>query len=233
MDGIIYRATSKTTKKVYVGLTINSLQTRKTQHKCRSKQMKTHFYYAINKYGWDDFDWDILESGIEDFSLLKEREIYWINELDSYKNGYNITSGGEGILGFKFSDEQIKKRTFYGEKNPFFGKKHSEETKKKISLKNSGKNAPRYGIKMSDKEKEFLRNVHLGKKKSPEHIKKSVETRIREGSHLREKNGRARKVIIDGVLYLCIKTARETLGLSEMVMSYRLKSEKFENYQYV
>jgi hypothetical protein len=55
-----------------------------------------------------------------------------------------------------------------GEKNPWFGKKRSEETKRKISLKNSGKNHGMYGKKNSEFHKQRMKEVHTGKKHSEE-----------------------------------------------------------------
>jgi hypothetical protein len=49
-------------------------------------------YQAFNKYGIENFNFEEIEE-IEN-SLLDEREKYWINYFDSYKNGYNSTLGG-------------------------------------------------------------------------------------------------------------------------------------------
>jgi hypothetical protein len=50
-----------------------------------------------------------------------------------------------------------------GEKNPWFNKKRSEETKRKISLSNSGKNHGMYGKKQSDFHRQRMKEVHIGK----------------------------------------------------------------------
>ena len=52
---------------------------------------------------------------------LNEREKYWIEFYDTINNGYNICKGG--------GDYPI----LFGEKNGFYNKKHSEETKEKLS----------------------------------------------------------------------------------------------------
>lgn len=50
----------------------------------------------MRKYGIDNFYIEMIEQC--DDNLLNEREIYWINKLDTYKNGYNSTTGGDGRL---------------------------------------------------------------------------------------------------------------------------------------
>ena len=51
-------------------------------------------YSAMRKYGVNHFFIEKIEEvPIEN---LSEREIYWINTLNSYHNGYNATLGGDG-----------------------------------------------------------------------------------------------------------------------------------------
>lgn len=49
---------------------------------------------AFRKYGLDNFTFEILEEC--DIDLLDEREIYYITLYDTYFNGYNETTGGNG-----------------------------------------------------------------------------------------------------------------------------------------
>lgn len=51
---------------------------------------------AINKYGFDNFDWAVIDIAY-DRKELDEKEIYWINYYDTYKYGYNMTIGGQGF----------------------------------------------------------------------------------------------------------------------------------------
>ena len=93
---LIYKATSKTTGKVYIGQTQSTLEERIRKHQVASENKQYHFYNAIRKYGFDDFTWEIIEDNINDVDTLNEREIYWIEYYNSYENGYNSTRGGEG-----------------------------------------------------------------------------------------------------------------------------------------
>lgn len=52
---------------------------------------------AINKYGIENFTFEIIEECSEE--QLNNRERYWIAYYDTYHNGYNRTVGGEGLSG--------------------------------------------------------------------------------------------------------------------------------------
>ena len=99
--GIIYKFTSKTTKKSYIGQTISSnLKRRIYRH--RTDKIDSHFYRARDKYGFDDFEFSIIETNIslkDGKKLLDEREIYWISQYDStdHNIGYNLDKGGHVI----------------------------------------------------------------------------------------------------------------------------------------
>lgn len=100
MNGIIYKATNMVTGKVYIGLTIQGLEKRKSQHnrKADNRRYTYKFYNAIREHGADAFIWEIVESNIKSKELLKSREIYWIAFYDSFHNGYNSTTGGDGVI---------------------------------------------------------------------------------------------------------------------------------------
>lgn len=58
----------------------------------------------MNKYGIENFKIECLEK-VEDSSILSEREIYWIHELNSYgSNGYNATEGGDGTILYDYKE---------------------------------------------------------------------------------------------------------------------------------
>lgn len=64
----------------------------------------------------------------------------------------NLSDGGEGQSGFKFSEESKKKMSDNrrGDKNVMFGKKHTDETKLKISISNKGRVSINKGKKLED-----------------------------------------------------------------------------------
>ena len=91
--GVIYKATSKTSGKSYIGQTIN-LKDRIRSH--RAAKDNYTFHAAMRKYGFDDFLWEVVEDlGDCSQELLDEREKYWIAFYDTYNSGYNSTLGGD------------------------------------------------------------------------------------------------------------------------------------------
>ena len=93
----IYIIKNKVNSKVYIGQTSQSPQTRFKQHMKPStcKQRGTYkIYNAINKYGKENFYYEVLEKNINE-EEIDEKEIYYINLYNSYENGYNSTRGGD------------------------------------------------------------------------------------------------------------------------------------------
>lgn len=96
----IYVITNRINKKQYVGLSTNCVR-RWYDH--RSKSINSHkkddiekpLYRAMRKYGLDNFSFSILEECPKE--LLCEREVFWIEKLKSYSDGYNATIGGDMI----------------------------------------------------------------------------------------------------------------------------------------
>ena len=91
----IYKITNIQNGKVYIGKTeYSSIEKRFMQHKNdRFRYPERPLYKAMNKYGLDNFKFEI----IEETDSPEEREIYWISFYNSYGNkGYNATLGGDG-----------------------------------------------------------------------------------------------------------------------------------------
>lgn len=96
---LVYVVTNKQNQKQYVGMTTRGLEARRKQHFYYAKSgSEVHFHRAIRKYGEEAFSWEVVYVG-ETVEELFEKEIELIAELDTYKNGYNMTLGGEGVVG--------------------------------------------------------------------------------------------------------------------------------------
>lgn len=90
----IYKITNKINNHAYIGLSID-IERRWKEHK--KMKYRACIYDAFIKYGIENFQFTILEECQKD--KLNEQEKYWIAYYDTYKNGYNSTSGGEGGYG--------------------------------------------------------------------------------------------------------------------------------------
>ena len=154
---LIYKHTCIITNESYIGQTIFTMEIRWKQHLKDAKSYKynSHFHNAIRKYGIENFTSEILEDFIPIQSNLKskqtlasEREIYYIEKYDTFNNGYNMTLGGGGVLGYSHPIKVIENmsKDRLGHKNNFFGKHHTEEYKMKSSERQKGNNSPFYRI---------------------------------------------------------------------------------------
>ena len=93
--GIIYKLTNKISGKIYVGKTIHRLSERFSGHKCANSVVGQ----AIRKYGVENFSVEVIEE-CDSLESLNEREKFWIRELNCKSpNGYNLTDGGDGLVG--------------------------------------------------------------------------------------------------------------------------------------
>lgn len=100
----IYKFENKITHQCYIGQSTD-IKRRYLDHKRRSILGNSKFYKAIQQYGFDNFDFTILEECSE--QDLDEREQYWIGYYNSFKNGYNSTTGGNQYTSKKLTNLQI------------------------------------------------------------------------------------------------------------------------------
>ena len=172
----VYVHINKINGKKYVGQTINGNNPNKRWDNGNGYKHSPIFWKAIQKYGWDNFEHDVIAS-----NLTKEEadnfEKLLIKKLDTMNsdNGYNVEPGGSNNRTMsestrnKLRELRIgKKNPMYGvrltkEKNGMYGKHHSDETKKKISNAIRGEKHCNYGKKMSAEQKEKISKSKLGK----------------------------------------------------------------------
>jgi group I intron endonuclease len=128
----IYKITNKINNNLYIGkakhflgkrLEINGAFNRFKEHIRKCNEFKiakencnkyfacSKLYNAILKYGIDNFEIQVL--CICKTELENEMEIFFIKEYKTYWSdncgGYNLTKGGDGISGYKHTEEAIEK----------------------------------------------------------------------------------------------------------------------------
>jgi len=159
--------------KAYIGKSIN-IYHRIVAHICsltvkREKEENPHFIAAWHKYGRESFAYSILEEC--SFSLLKERELYWINHYSTTDptKGYNKRLDSEG--GMIPHIETRKKLT------EALNRRYSDpENRAKVSRKTK-----LFWTNNPDKKKSMADNVKLTKQKKYKFIQM-----LEDGSAVKE-----------------------------------------------
>lgn len=91
----IYCITNKINNKKYVGLTTKPIKLRFYYHKYLAEHNKGYYLHAaMRKYGIENFEIEKLDTA-KNIKELKEKEIEYIRKLDTFRNGYNLTEGGD------------------------------------------------------------------------------------------------------------------------------------------
>lgn len=180
----IYMHTNNINDKKYIGMTCN-IENRFGKngfgylHKKNGKYVQPAFAYAILKYGWKSFSHDILYTNLSK-KEADDLEKRLIQEYDTRnpKNGYNIRGGGSNGHLSEETKEKLRESMigkYDGEKNPFYGKHHSQEVRDTISKKAkerdidiSGEKNPMFGKKLTPEEKYRCGNSNRGKHLSSE-----------------------------------------------------------------
>jgi group I intron endonuclease len=187
--GCVYLATNRINGKQYVGQTFN-LDDRKKAHKRTAlRGAMFAFYCAIRKYGFISFDWKTLK--YREF-LTKKKDKVWMNYWEKYyikklntmsPNGYNLTTGGDGVVGIPHTEKwKSQMRAIHIGNKYGLGYKHTLEAKRKISDAGKGRkhsnvtkskmSMAALGRVMSPETKEKLRLANIGKLHTPEAIEK-------------------------------------------------------------
>lgn len=200
----VYKHTSPSNK-VYIGITCKKNIKQRWGKNGRGYKECPYFYKAIQKYGWDNIQHEILFIDLsEKEAQEKEIELISFYKSNNPEFGYNLTSGGEGRPNYVCSQETKDKMSknngaknpkyrqqyldrLSGENNPMknpeiaqkFKHPLSEETKKKISERKKGKSRLK---EVRDK----LKQAHIGLTASEETRKKMSESHKKHPSIVRK-----------------------------------------------
>ena len=152
----VYQHKNKINGKVYIGITSQKPEQRWGSQGCNYKS-SPHFYSAIQKYGWDNFEHNILFTDLtKEQACLKEQEL--IKEYNSTNRefGYNSTSGGDIFT----MNEEIKQKMSQAMIRNQNGLGHpcSEEKKEKISNAQKGR---KFTEEHKQKLSEAAKNRHV------------------------------------------------------------------------
>lgn len=178
---VVYCIKNKENGKEYIGLTKRPLRSRWNQHVQESLregswEYNTPLGNAIKKYGKDSFDIFVLKE-CESLEEMKKTEIELISERKSLSKygGYNLSGGGDGRLGYKLTEEVKQKIRLSN-----LGKKMSNESKQKMSvaakIRCVGKLSPMEGKKHTIESRMKISEAGKGRVHSEETRKKRSES---------------------------------------------------------
>lgn len=178
---VVYMHTTPSGRR-YVGMTCKDPKNR--WEKGNGYRNQKYFYLAIQKYGWDNIQHDVLFSALpKEEAEQKERELISLYHSADRRYGYNIDLGGkskgrcseetkklisERQKGWRPSEYMLQRA-----KEVNTGRPCSKETREKIGLAQIGK-------KVSDEAKLKMSNSHKGKHLADSH-KEHISEKVKKG----------------------------------------------------
>jgi group I intron endonuclease len=237
--GVIYLITNTTNEKRYVGLTTKKLETRFKEHAKVAtrgpKKLQHAIHHAMKKHGVENFTIKQLQE-CDSFSALRDAERFWIKELNTHvrnNQGYNMTEGGDGVLGYDFTEEHRKNMSIAHK-----GKKFSEEHCHNIRLSQKGSKR----AALSDECKRKISNANKGKKRSQETCaniskaltgkKQTVKQKCCKQCVQIDTNTLEKIAVFDSIQEACRSVAPERGSASNILYACRGDREKAYGYKW-
>ena len=208
----IYKIISPSNR-IYIGQSIKIEDRIKSYKNLKCKE-QPKLYKSLLKYGFENHKIEILIECNE--SKLNELERHYQEEYDSIENGLNCIYTKTNDRSGK-SSEETKLKISLNNTRPFLGKKHSEESRLKMSSSLKG-NQSRLGAILSEETKKKISDAHNGKTHSEQSkLKMSL---VRKGIKRDYSTNRERLVLdlLTGVFYNSIKEASEILGYNKCTL---------------
>ena len=208
----IYKIISPSNR-IYIGQSIKIEDRIKSYKNLKCKE-QPKLYKSLLKYGFENHKIEILIECNE--SKLNELERHYQEEYDSIENGLNCIYTKTNDRSGK-SSEETKLKISLNNTRPFLGKKHSEESRLKMSSSLKG-NQSRLGAILSEETKKKISDAHNGKTHSEQSkLKMSL---VRKGIKRDYSTNRERLVLdlLTGIFYNSIKEASEILGYNKCTL---------------
>lgn len=218
MYGYIYKTTNLINGKIYIGQKHSDKFLGNT-YLGSGKELRK----SIIKYGKSNFKVELIEE-VETKELMDEREIYWISYYHSTNKeiGYNLSEGGN------------VNRTLVGENNPFYGKHHTMESKKKNSDSCKGRIPWNNGLTKETDErvkKYVLNNNNRGKTKDTVWINNGTVSKMIKKEYIEgylNKNWKLGRLPLPKDSYKGITLGR--IRINNGIIERNIKEEELDSY---
>ena len=228
-DKIIYKVykhtlpmsvSGKENDMVYIGITSQENPWNRWGMHIAHYKYNQHFNRAISKYSWENFLHEILFDNLtKEEAEQKEIELIAYYNSTNPKFGYNKANGGSSVG--KHTEEtknilskKAKKRLENPENNPMYGKHHTEEAKKKISEKATGRGHSKEAKQKMSEQRAGEKNVMYGKthtQEAKEKIAKATSKPVR--------------CIETGIVYPSALEAKRQIGADNSMIHRYLKGK--------
>ena len=167
----VYVHTNKINGKKYVGQTKMKPEERWGSKGHRYREC-THFFNAIKKWGFDNFEHEIVYSGLSHTEANeKEQELIELYNTRNSKYGYNLREGGSNGGLSEESKKKLsvsRKGKYKGKDHHFYGNSLPEEIRLKISMAQKGEKSHCFGKSVKEEVKQKIAKSHIGKKHTEE-----------------------------------------------------------------
>ena len=179
----VYMHTNTINGKKYVGITSKE-PTRRWKGNGSGYRNNEHFWNAIQKYGWDNFEHDVIYQGLNlDEASCIEKELIAKYNTNNPNFGYNLTSGGE--YGQELSDESRRKMSDKAKNRVI-----TEEWRQHLSEARIGRVPWNKGVSLSEEQRAKISESVKGRKHSTSSIEKMQMNCYKN-----------KAVVLDGVIY--------------------------------
>jgi group I intron endonuclease len=163
MLGYIYKITNKFNQKSYIGFSTDPKR-RITEHRRATEQ--TLLAKAIKKYGWNNFDFEILAE-----DLLENEDKFIQQHCTLTPNGYNMQQGGFAPPIGEYRTKQMKEASKVGTQKALKGKTYEEihgaEKAKHLKALRALCGAKNKGKTQKQRSKEHCENLSKALKGKP------------------------------------------------------------------
>ncbi len=240
---------------IYIGKSFGShrINERKKEH---ARYLKNRYHpnsilqelYDI--FGKEKFTYEIIEhyDNITN-EELNNKEIYYIDKFNTYFSGANLTIGGDTVTGMKHSDETKKviSEKVSGENNPFYGKTHTEETRRKFSEQRKGKKLNenqrkafstqwQKGVPKSEEHRKNISKGLKGRKYNDKTLKKMSDAKKgkkrSEESKLKQSNTK-RKISDETIMEIFIRSNLENITNKNLGIEFGIGGTVVSNIKHI